>query len=102
MRAAVLEREGLILRSPEHCEAAFSCAHHARAAARDLVKRADVGPQRVGHGGPQSKARARSAIGENSCASLPATRSAHGSDRKSTRLNSSHHSISYAVFCLKK
>src|SRR5574337_1067185 len=25
-----------------------------------------------------------------------------GQDRKSTRLNSSHHSISYAVFCLKK
>src|SRR4051812_49462085 len=25
-----------------------------------------------------------------------------GSDRKSTRLNSSHMSISYAVFCLKK
>src|SRR5574337_425357 len=25
-----------------------------------------------------------------------------GADRKSTRLNSSHHSISYAVFCLKK
>src|SRR5690348_18110622 len=26
----------------------------------------------------------------------------HGQDRKSTRLNSSHPSISYAVFCLKK
>src|SRR5438876_7943708 len=26
----------------------------------------------------------------------------HTSDRKSTRLNSSHPSISYAVFCLKK
>src|SRR5256886_5651838 len=26
----------------------------------------------------------------------------HGSDRKSTRLNSSHSQISYAVFCLKK
>src|SRR5438876_4553598 len=26
----------------------------------------------------------------------------HGKDRKSTRLNSSHPSISYAVFCLKK
>src|SRR3989338_10763537 len=26
----------------------------------------------------------------------------HGPDRKSTRLNSSHSSISYAVFCLKK
>src|SRR5690242_21568137 len=28
--------------------------------------------------------------------------SAHAQDRKSTRLNSSHMSISYAVFCLKK
>src|SRR3712207_8163997 len=27
---------------------------------------------------------------------------AHGVDRKSTRLNSSHANISYAVFCLKK
>src|SRR3712207_7804961 len=26
----------------------------------------------------------------------------YGSDRKSTRLNSSHANISYAVFCLKK
>src|SRR5437870_13580221 len=26
----------------------------------------------------------------------------HGKDRKSTRLNSSHVAISYAVFCLKK
>src|SRR6266487_5143669 len=26
----------------------------------------------------------------------------HATDRKSTRLNSSHPSISYAVFCLKK
>src|SRR5207245_10781918 len=32
---------------------------------------------------------------------LPARRRA-GLDRKSTRLNSSHGSISYAVFCLKK
>src|SRR5438309_7919416 len=29
-------------------------------------------------------------------------RAAQGPDRKSTRLNSSHSSISYAVFCLKK
>src|SRR5438477_8036769 len=29
-------------------------------------------------------------------------RAAAGEDRKSTRLNSSHMSISYAVFCLKK
>src|SRR5690625_6954178 len=30
------------------------------------------------------------------------TRSARARDRKSTRLNSSHVAISYAVFCLKK
>src|SRR5689334_24840229 len=30
------------------------------------------------------------------------TTSSPSSDRKSTRLNSSHSSISYAVFCLKK
>src|SRR2546427_2908821 len=29
-------------------------------------------------------------------------RAAEGADRKSTRLNSSHSQISYAVFCLKK
>src|SRR3712207_7966037 len=29
-------------------------------------------------------------------------RTAHERDRKSTRLNSSHANISYAVFCLKK
>src|SRR5438552_14775596 len=29
-------------------------------------------------------------------------RDVHGEDRKSTRLNSSHQIISYAVFCLKK
>src|SRR5690242_21263418 len=32
----------------------------------------------------------------------PVARGEPGEDRKSTRLNSSHMSISYAVFCLKK
>src|SRR5258708_20776981 len=32
----------------------------------------------------------------------PARRGGGGQDRKSTRLNSSHQIISYAVFCLKK
>src|SRR3712207_7120917 len=35
-------------------------------------------------------------------AARPPARSAAGGDRKSTRLNSSHANISYAVFCLKK
>src|SRR5690348_17455675 len=34
--------------------------------------------------------------------SLPTLRGRRDGDRKSTRLNSSHPSISYAVFCLKK
>src|SRR2546427_5970863 len=33
---------------------------------------------------------------------LPEGRDLRGRDRKSTRLNSSHSQISYAVFCLKK
>src|SRR5438477_6840112 len=35
-------------------------------------------------------------------ARLPECGRPHSGDRKSTRLNSSHMSISYAVFCLKK
>src|SRR5690625_7088692 len=33
---------------------------------------------------------------------LPDSMRSHNGDRKSTRLNSSHVAISYAVFCLKK
>src|SRR3712207_8368545 len=33
---------------------------------------------------------------------LPGLQQRHPGDRKSTRLNSSHANISYAVFCLKK
>src|SRR5574338_807054 len=35
-------------------------------------------------------------------ATPPGGRAWPAADRKSTRLNSSHHGISYAVFCLKK
>src|SRR5207249_10603468 len=37
-----------------------------------------------------------------SAGSTPSGHAYTGADRKSTRLNSSHVSISYAVFCLKK
>src|SRR2546430_12374917 len=36
------------------------------------------------------------------CLPCTGTRALHHRDRKSTRLNSSHSQISYAVFCLKK
>src|SRR5437762_6063092 len=36
------------------------------------------------------------------CGPRPRIDAGHAADRKSTRLNSSHRCISYAVFCLKK
>src|SRR2546430_7595780 len=51
----------------------------------------------------QGARRGRSAASTRPCASVRGTHSADsGLDRKSTRLNSSHSQISYAVFCLKK
>src|SRR5688572_32720577 len=42
-------------------------------------------------------------VGPDDLDHLPGRTEAHGHlDRKSTRLNSSHSQISYAVFCLKK
>src|SRR5437773_7586788 len=43
-----------------------------------------------------------SCIGKSSTSACVATRLPPLRDRKSTRLNSSHITISYAVFCLKK
>src|SRR3712207_8580656 len=40
--------------------------------------------------------------GEQDLEGLDRRQSLHAPDRKSTRLNSSHANISYAVFCLKK
>src|SRR3712207_7255960 len=59
---------------------------------------------------PWSGPRARAAPGSPSPATLGSARDLKGPcaapksvpDRKSTRLNSSHANISYAVFCLKK
>src|SRR3712207_7474573 len=52
------------------------------------------------HGVRQDPVHARpDAVGRDRGVDL---RSAHRRDRKSTRLNSSHANISYAVFCLKK
>src|SRR3712207_6929593 len=53
----------------------------------------------------QNKAAAPKHSGLSSCAELTSARRAladRTKDRKSTRLNSSHANISYAVFCLKK
>src|SRR6267142_7147578 len=51
-------------------------------------------------GGPRSRRGRREAEDRRLLRREPARHA--GGDRKSTRLNSSHMSISYAVFCLKK
>src|SRR5690606_41316380 len=74
------------------------------AACRDLVPEEDVLGDRepindielLVHGGNAEIDR-RLRVGDGNLYTLPGDR-----DRKSTRLNSSHVKISYAVFCLKK
>src|SRR5207248_9947081 len=60
----------------------------------------------LGPGPPEpARGRARRGAGERSTGRRvrePREHSARSPDRKSTRLNSSHRTISYAVFCLKK
>src|SRR3712207_7672322 len=67
-----------------------------RSGERGLPQRAhDLRPHDVLHGPAERRARGR--VGD------PGGRvRALARDRKSTRLNSSHANISYAVFCLKK
>src|SRR5690349_23752336 len=51
---------------------------------------------------PRSRMSSHACARERDCPCSPSSRRHAGQDRKSTRLNSSHVEISYAVFCLKK
>src|SRR3989449_7045462 len=55
-----------------------------------------------GGGDPDGNARLRTAIDAAKAENMPLDNIERAVDRKSTRLNSSHGYISYAVFCLKK
>src|SRR5947208_5092117 len=59
---------------------------------------------RATRGGTDTRAERGTARGGHRAAARvgPSAARARGGDRKSTRLNSSHQIISYAVFCLKK
>src|SRR2546430_562736 len=73
--------------------------------ARDELKRSCRAPahERVAAPGPHHRnVRRESASSASAAPRRWWTRSASSRDRKSTRLNSSHSQISYAVFCLKK
>src|SRR5699024_11490057 len=54
------------------------------------------------HAGPDHEEVQARRHGQRSLRALRRGQGQHQQDRKSTRLNSSHVSISYAVFCLKK
>src|SRR5690348_17993430 len=56
----------------------------------------------VGAYAPGSASASAFQLKENSAKGLGRAYAGSATDRKSTRLNSSHPSISYAVFCLKK
>src|SRR5207244_1561830 len=70
-------------------------AHPCRAQTRDDVHGEPRQGEREQHHEGHREPRERLPLGE-------VGRIAAGKDRKSTRLNSSHQIISYAVFCLKK
>src|SRR3712207_7177510 len=59
------------------------------------------GPVRPGAAGQLVQAAAGQRLGHERAGALRGVQP-EGQDRKSTRLNSSHANISYAVFCLKK
>src|SRR5207248_9817904 len=67
---------------------------------QDARRRGDRGERREGRA-PNAIVRDRPDPGDRVRA-RPAARGRDHPDRKSTRLNSSHRTISYAVFCLKK
>src|SRR5689334_23811674 len=63
----------------------------------------EVGPEHLGHRGFRAQFAATGQPGHRCEGMQPVGLGLDpGVDRKSTRLNSSHSSISYAVFCLKK
>src|SRR5690348_17786224 len=66
----------------------------------DLAVQGDAPPQRLDV--PAHDVEADTAAGEIADAIRGREAGGEEEDRKSTRLNSSHPSISYAVFCLKK
>src|SRR5690625_6693092 len=78
--------------SPRQRQGALAAAHHQRGGS--ATGRAARAPLRTG---PRRTASPRA---RRECRHRPAHLG--GGDRKSTRLNSSHVAISYAVFCLKK
>src|SRR2546430_10040888 len=76
-----------------------SCGFPGLPPAGGVAPEAPAGPPRIARAPPRAAAPRRDPLRAGSEGRAPAS---SGPDRKSTRLNSSHSQISYAVFCLKK
>src|SRR2546422_2717674 len=91
----------MIRRPPRSTLFPYTTLFRSRRARLGALQLSPPGPQCGFLGGARGGARATEAgAGPGACCQISA--SAHWEDRKSTRLNSSHGYISYAVFCLKK
>src|SRR5256885_8414225 len=77
-------------------------AEHREVDLGGLAVLACVVPRRGGGVGRDEAPRRGVLAIEQRCIPVVGEHAAHAPDRKSTRLNSSHLVISYAVFCLKK
>src|SRR5687768_18130304 len=77
--------EGWVMLEPDELPVVLVTTHHLSQVLRGVTV-----PQRLAPGA------------EGRTFALAASAALHREDRKSTRLNSSHGYISYAVFCLKK
>src|SRR5690606_41224665 len=73
-----------------------------QAAVRSPCRRGRSGPALVAGIGARGARLADRALARQGVVGTPDQLLVHELDRKSTRLNSSHVKISYAVFCLKK
>src|SRR5438067_8056974 len=81
---------------------AVADAPHESAPHADQASRRGVAQAPAHGGGPAPGVGLDPARDPGDDGTLPVARTGDPIDRKSTRLNSSHVSISYAVFCLKK
>src|SRR3712207_7244181 len=86
----------MILRPPRSTLFPYTTLFRSHSHGPDEKRSDHRGEREIGHGG-RTLAQAIGGAGE-----APRPESALVQDRKSTRLNSSHANISYAVFCLKK
>src|SRR3712207_8381207 len=88
----------MIRRPPRSTLFPYTTLFRSPAERNHLGRLRDPGPR--SHQRVAEQPRGHAAVGEQRLDQLPATVACR--DRKSTRLNSSHANISYAVFCLKK